>query len=279
MEEKLKAMMDRYLDTLITNDPSGLPVSDNLKVTENGYPIELGQGLFEIASEFTYRQYLIDSSANQVAIFGVVKETLLLANVMIRLKVIDDRITEIETIIARQGESSIARPDKMKEPKPIYDQILEESEKTSREEMIAAAHSYFEGIEKNTADVPFHPECNRTANGQQTTNTGPNPLSCLGQFEYKIFSYITKVRNRRYLMINEEKGLVFCIVMMDVPGRKENFDSFPIPFDKLPVYMYTPHTIFLAELFKIVKGQIREIEALITNIPLGATSGWPDQPE
>lgn len=277
MEAKLRAMMDRYLEVIVTNEPSGLPVSDNLKVTENGYPIQLGQGLFEIASEFTYKQYLIDPETNQVSIFGVVKETMLLANVMIRLKVEDDKITEIETIIARQGESSIARPEKMKEPKPIYDQVLDAPERTPRKEMIAAAHSYFEGIENNTADVPFHPECNRTANGQQTTNSGPAPLSCLGQFEKKIFSYITKVRNRRYIMVNEEKGLVFCIVMMDVPGRKENFDTFPIPMDKLPVYMYTPHTIFLAELFKIVKGQIREIEALMTNIPIGAASGWPDQ--
>jgi len=276
MEDKLKKRMEFCLETIVTNDPSELPVADNLKVTENGYPITLGQGLFDIASEFTYRQYLIDPPTNQVAILGVVKETMLLANVMIRLKVADDKITEIETIIARQGESSIASPDKMKEPKAIYDRILAESERTPREEMIAAANSYFEAIENNTADVPFHPDCNRTANGQQTTNTGPNPLSCLGQFEYKIFSYITKVRNRRYLMVNEEKGWVFCIVMMDVPGRKEDFDTFPIPFDKLPAYMYTPHVIFLAELFKIVKGQIREIEALMTNIPLGATSGWPD---
>jgi len=99
MEKRLKAMMDRYLDILVTHDPSGLPIAENLKVTENGYPIKLGRGLFEIASEFTYKQYLIDPPTNQVAILGVVKETMLLANVMIRLKVENDKITEIEALM------------------------------------------------------------------------------------------------------------------------------------------------------------------------------------
>jgi hypothetical protein len=74
--------------------------------------------------------------------------------------------------------------------------------------------------------------------------------------------------------VDEEKGLVFGVFMMDVPAKKEHFDLFPIPMDKLPVHMIVPHTIYLAELFKIVKGQIREIEALMFNTTLGAHSGW-----
>ena len=73
------------------------------------------------------------------------------------------------------------------------------------------------------------------------------------------------------------KGLVFRVVMMDVPAKKEHFDLFPIPMDRLPAHIITPHTIYLAELFKIVKGQIREIEALMFNTTLGARSGWPDK--
>ena len=277
MEEQLIAIMDNYLEKLIANHPSGLPVANNVKVTENGYPIELGQGLFETASEVTYKHYITEPGSNQVALFGEVKETMVMANFLVRLKVEQEKITEIETVIARKGTASISNPESMKDPKPIFGQILGSSESSSRDQMIAVAESYFNAIENNTADVPFDPGSNRTANGQQTTNSGPVPLSCLGQFEKKIFAYITKVRNRRYLIVDEERGLVFGIFMMDVPGKKEHFDLFPIPMDKLPVHMYTPHTIFLAELFKIMNGQIREIEALMFNTTLGANSGWPDQ--
>ena len=94
------------------------------------------------------------------------------------------------------------------------------------------------------------------------------------QFEKKIFSYITRVRERRFLLVDEAKGLVCGTFLMDVPGRREDFALFPLPFDKLPAHMVTPHTIMLAELFKIIDGQIREIEATMVNVPLGAVSGW-----
>ena len=273
MSSELTEAMDRYLAALVTHDPGALQARD-ARVTENGYPIELGHGLFETASELTYRHYVEDAATGQVALFGVVRESSQLANVHVRLKVERGAIREIETIIARQGGSSIARPEKLSEPKPIYGQQLEAAERATRAELIAVANRYFTAIEHNTSDVPFHPSCNRTANGQQTTNSGPVPLSCLAQFEKKIFSYITRVRERRFLIVDEARGLVCGTFMLDVPGRREDFASFPIPFEKLPVHMYTPHTIMLAELFKIVSGQIREIEALMVNVPLGATCGW-----
>ncbi len=277
MTEELVAVMDRYLEALVANEPSTVPVTEDLKVTENGYQVRLGQGLFQTASEITYRQYIPDAATGQIVLYGVAKETMKLANFLVRLKVEDDAIAEIETIVAREGTASIANPSSLKQPKPIYDTILDPSVRTPREQMIAAAESYFNCIEDNTADVPFHPDCNRTENGQQTTNSGLLPLSCVEQFEKKIFTYISRVRNRRYVIVDDEKGLVFCVVMMDVLGKKEDFDPFPIPVDRLPVHMITPHTVFLGELFKIINGQIREIEALMFNTTLGANSGWPDE--
>jgi hypothetical protein len=67
MDEKLRAMMERYLAALIKNDPSALPVAAHLRVTENGYPINLGQGLFETATAVTYRHVICDPQAGQVA--------------------------------------------------------------------------------------------------------------------------------------------------------------------------------------------------------------------
>jgi hypothetical protein len=267
-------VMDGYLAALVEHDPSRLPVDPTARVTENGYPIELGHGLFETATAITYRHVVADRTAGQVAAFTVVHEGPLPANVAVRLAVSGDAITGIETVIARKGQSSIARPDKLTEPKPVYGELLDDADRRSRDELIAVADSYFQAIEDDTADVPFHPECNRTANGQQTTNRGPRPLSCLAQFEHRIFGYITRVRDRRFPVVDEDRGLVFAVVPMDVPGRRQDFAAFPIPYDKLPEHMINPHTILLAELFKIVGGRIREIEALMANVALGATSGW-----
>ncbi|MBN2319088.1 MAG: hypothetical protein JXR49_08420, partial [Acidobacteria bacterium] len=165
----LIAVMDRYLGLLVKNDPAGLPVAGDVKITENGYPIQLGNGLFQTAEEITYKQYMADPTAGQVMVFGVVKESVLLANFMVRLKVVQDKITEIETIVARKDEASFASPESMKEPRPIYARVLSESERSPRDVLIKIADSYFEGIEKNTGEiVPFHKDCNRFENGTQT---------------------------------------------------------------------------------------------------------------
>jgi hypothetical protein len=89
-----------------------------------------------------------------------------------------------------------------------------------------------------------------------------------------MFSYIKQVRNRRYLMVDEEKGLVFGLVVFDMLGKKEDFKNFSIYLDKLPSRFFKPRSMFLAEIFKIVDGQILAIEALMVNAPSGATSGW-----
>jgi len=274
--EDLTEVMDRYLDLLVKNNPSGLAVSEDIRITENGYPIPLGSGLFQTAEEITYKQYMTDPSVSQVMVFGVVRESVLLANFMVRLKVVKDKITEIETIVARKDESSFASPEDLKEPRPIYARVLSESERSPRDVLIKIADSYFEGIEKNTGEfVPFHKDCNRYENGTQTTNN-PSTIAtgCKEQFDDKVYSYITKIRDRRYLMADEEKGLVFGIVTFDMPGKRENFEYFPTPFDELPTRFYKPRSLLLAEMFKIVDGQILSIEAVMVNVPFGATSGW-----
>lgn len=269
-------MVDLYLDRLVKNDPKGLPVSKRVKITENGYPIELGQGLFRTAKEVLFKQYIIDPSNGQAAVYSVVLEDVLPANVMIRLKVKKQVIAEIETIVARNGEASIAAPENLTTPKPVYDEILLDTQRLPRSEMILVADSYFEGIEQNTGDsVPFHADCNRTENGAQTTNSPPTfSMGCKEQFDNKVFAYITEVRNRRFLVADEERGLVWGIFVFDIPGKKEHFETFPIPIDDLPTSMFKPRSIFVSELFKIVNGQILEIEAVMVNVPFGATSGW-----
>lgn len=277
--EKMIEIMELYLAKLVKNEPKGLPISKTVKITENGYPIHLGEGLFQTAKKILFTQYMVDPSTGQVAVFSVVQEDVMPTNTMIRLKLKWGKIIEIETIIARDGEASIAAPNDLMTPKPIYDELLSEANRLSRDEMIAVADSYFDGIEQNTSEiVPFHPDCNRTENGARTTNVPPRfTMGCKEQFDAKVFTYITHVRNRRFLIVDEERGLVWGIFVFDIPGKREHFEHFPIPFEELPKSVYKPRSIFVSELFKIVNGQIIEIEAVMVNTPFGATSGWRER--
>jgi hypothetical protein len=63
-----------YLTSLVQNDPAKLPVSSNVRFTENGNEIKLGEGLWQTATDITYHQYFVDPSTGQVLFYGVVDE-------------------------------------------------------------------------------------------------------------------------------------------------------------------------------------------------------------
>ncbi len=253
--QSLTDITNQYLDSLVQNDPTKLPVSNNVRFTENGNEKKLGEGLWQTATDITYRQYFVDPDAHQVLFFGVVDEDGKLANLMVRLKVTDQKIDEIETIVCRKGQSSVASPESMVTPNPIYDEIVPESERTSGHEMIAIANSYLVGLEQHSSEnVPIDPACNRIENGVQTTNNPVNKLFGMDTAsQLKMFTYIDKVRDRRYLITDEEHGLVGGIFIFDCPETR---------------------SILLAEVFKVVNGKIRQIEALMVNTPYEQASAW-----
>jgi hypothetical protein len=151
------------------------------------------------------------------------------------------------------------------------------SERLPRDQMMAIADLYLEGLEKNSAEfIPLHKDCNRLENGLQTTN---NPdlgfitsLSCVEQIP--IFTYMTKIRDRRYPIVDEELGLVWCMVMFDVPGTVKTAELPGYGVFELPPRTQIPRSALVAEIFKIRNGQIHYIEAILTGVPLGTRPGW-----
>jgi hypothetical protein len=257
-----------YLDCMLKHDYARLPVAENLRVTQNGVETRLGEDIWKTATDITYRQYFIDGGLQQVLFFGVVGEDGVLANLMLRLKLTEGRLEEAETILCRKGQSSVFNPESLVTPNPIFDRIIARSERSGTRKMIAIANSYFDGVERHNGDnVPLHPDCNRIENGVQTTNRAPFNFNCAEGL--KRLLHITRVRDRRYLIADEERGIVGGVFTFDAPGISGgNVNSV------LPPSMLVKRSIIIGEIFKIIDGQIREIEALMVNIPFGAASGW-----
>jgi len=279
-KKELLGYLDQYLDALLANDPSRLPLSDNVRFTENTKPMKLGEGLWKTASAIKYRHAVADLSQGQIGLFSTLQEggdhlTLF----ALRLKVADKKISEIETMVSRYAGQDVAfKPKALIVPTPILTEMVPISERLPRERMIAIADLYLEGLEKNSAEfIPLHQDCNRLENGLQTTN---NPelgfllsLPCAEQIP--MFTYMTKIRDRRYLVVDEELGLVWCIVMFDIPGKVKTAELPGYGVVELPARTQYPRSMLVAELFKIRNGQIHYIEAFLTSVPLGTEPGWP----
>lgn len=268
--KELLTLVHLYLEALVRQNPTGLPISQRLKVTENGEPSSLGQGLWQTARGIGFRKTYVDLVSQQACFFGVVQEAD--GNKVIfvlRLKAEDGQITEIETLAARKGCHPLFFPDDITDRPPLSS-LVPEIERSPRDHMIDIADSYFEAIEQSDATiVPLHPDCNRRENGFLTTNNPPRlPFSTAAGLPR--LNYIKQVSQRRYPVVDEARGIVIAIVRFDVPGEEVSQDGSQIE----QTLRKQPRSLFLYELFKIQDGLICDIEAFMSNAPLRATMGW-----
>jgi hypothetical protein len=279
----LEGFVNQYLDAMIARNPSALPLSPKVTVTENEQTIPLGGGLWGTASGLgTYKLYVADPQAGEVGFLGTLRENGTPVALALRLRIENRLISIVETIVVRdpgagQAVEALGLPD------PLFLAPLPPAERRPRKEMIAIADKYYEGIEhSNGSVVPFDSQCDRVQNGVQTTNNPklllaprdtwtPLSLGCKEQLDTKFFSFVQHIDPRRFSVIDEERGLVFGTFLFQVPGSVKSVDipghgTFAIP----PPYL-VPTTIDVAELYKIKSGKIRKVEALQTNIPYGTS--------
>jgi hypothetical protein len=71
----LKGFIDLYMDALAHHDPSRLPVTANVRFTENGAQVPLGEALWvTFTKPLAYRHYFADTETGQVAAFITLME-------------------------------------------------------------------------------------------------------------------------------------------------------------------------------------------------------------
>jgi hypothetical protein len=186
-----------------------------------------------------------------------------------RLRVQLGRITEIETTYYRQGgggPSGIAALD-ASTPDPIWLKTVPASERVSRARMISTANMYFASLENDSGKGDysfFADDCNRIENGMQTTN---NPrlspkaafnafaLGCKAQFESGYYAVVTRIWQRRFPVVDQERGVVWANMVFDQNGNR-------------------PSSIEGTEAFKIQDGLIHRIEMVGSGLPYHLNSPW-----
>src|SRR3990170_1327357 len=144
----LTGFIDRYLEALVAHDPSLLPIAPQVKFTENGQPLEVGDALWATASgNASFRIDAVDPTTGQAAFTGIIEENGSPALMSLRLKIDTGLITEIESVVAR-NDSQFFGAQFLTQPEPIYAEILAPEERVPRERMIAIADSYFAALER-----------------------------------------------------------------------------------------------------------------------------------
>ena len=278
----LIGFVDQYLAALLAHDASRLPHSANVKYSENNVVLQLNDGLWATASGLgAYKVYMADPEGGNVGFYGVVEEDGHAGILGVRLKVVKGKVTEIEAIVARResANSAFPNPEGLKD-KPIFSEDLPESERLPRAEMIKIANGYFDTIQENTGKIytSFDPDCARVENGVNTANnpngTGVAKMGCEAQLKTGLLLFVTRCRDRHFVVVDQQKGLVLVSGFFDHAGvvtkvKLTDGTEFkvPFPFDR-------PYSFMLFELFKIKAGKIRQIEAVIQTVPYHMPTPW-----
>jgi hypothetical protein len=305
----LEGTVDRFLDAFVKHDPKLVPltrptglgrlvyVGTSARYTENGQALEPGDGSWRtMVGRGTYRLFVTDVKAGQVAFIGTMREEnqqqrdgapVLIA---LRLKVEQRKISEIELFVVR-NENAARNCEKLGEPNHLFLEIVPAAERMSRADLVKTANMYFTGMQRNDGKgvYPFTDDCDRFENGGQSTNvptkpgeTRPDPKTatmyssqwgCKEQFASGLLHFVSRIRDRRYVAVDEERGLVFSFAFFDHMGGDTRRYSTP-DGREVTAGPTTPWTWELAEMFKLERGKIRRIEAILDRPPYGMDSGW-----
>jgi len=277
--DTLDGIVDAYVASLAAHTATDLPLAPNVKFTENGVEKAVGQGFWETAGKPLHMITLIDTKECGAHIQAVMEEPFSSAIVgpapkggmmmgpqkprpdegtlrpmlfAARLKVEQGKISEIETIIARENEFAFNADGVLETRDQDWSSILAPGERTPREVMIEAADNYFDMFaDEPTVSVPFAKVCDRWENGFQTTKGGPMGNAVLPAHDCSPKGLVISNHGPRRFLVDEERGLVVA-------------------------YVHFAGSLPDCHIFRMRSGEVDLIQAVIGS---GApTMGWEDEP-
>ena len=261
--ECLRSHVTQLLWALVKHDVSKLPVADNVRVTEDADVKELKNvGLVRSVTALQgFRQDFIDERMGVVGAHTMVEESGAPIMLVVRLKVADNKLTEIELVSTRsRAEGLIFNLGGLKAASEGMNYAPRADELATREQVLAAALKYPEGFIKAetfaAVNAPFTPDAYRLENGQMMA--GPD---CKFSPDCKnISTQSLAIFKRlgppiwRVVAIDERMGIAWLRLAWGV--RQEGGDQL---------------TAF--EAFKFYGGQLHAVEAFIRILPIEKRKG------
>jgi hypothetical protein len=256
----LSGVITQYLDAMVAHNPAAAPVAPKARFTEDAVEMKLGEGLWKNASKLRgYRQDILDVRQGTAASQVIVEESAMPVMLVLRMKVVDKKATEIETQVTRtQKEGALFQIAAIQTPSKAMNLVPEKSQLNTREQAINIAKFYPAGLKIGSfveANAPFASDAYRIENGAITAGPGCTRAGCENIKTQTIMKHpaiTTMVK-----AVDEELGIVLLRMNFGDTGS------------------YGPgNSLIVWEAFKVYGGQIHAVEAFMRVMPDAAGSGW-----
>ena len=266
----LTSHIDAYFTALFANDAARLRQAARARITDNGAEKRLADTFWADAEASVYRFDIVNTDRGDTGTQTVIRNADGSKTMhMVRLKVLNGAITEIETIRANEGDADrLWGPDQLTAVSPDLLQSIREPERDSYYELIAAAEGYWRAFQTNGTPA-YHParlmpDARRYENGLQTTGLVRNGEYQSAQRGFDEGRFLNRnIWDRRYPVVDEERGIVLSIVRFGIKGGATSASS------------VTSNDRVVAEFFAVKRGYIQEIQAVLFNLPDAQPTGWP----
>lgn len=239
----LGAKLDQFLNAVVAKDPAKAGLFVGFRQTQNSVLTPPGEGIWKTNTGIGQvdRRYF-DPVTGQAVFFGVVREGDVSAIASLRLKVENDRVSEAEWHVAHESDPGITgAPTKtlfdlnklIASPPP--QRTVPPADRVSREALVAAVNSYFDGITAGTGRwVQANPGCVRLENGLEVTGHPQRGAESDVGHEGKgdcrsgyIGLNIANVTARRYMLVDSEAQVVIGSAVFirtpNSPKRRNHF--------------------------------------------------------
>jgi hypothetical protein len=287
----LSGVAEVYLNAVLAHDPAKAPLALNVRYTENGVTLTLPDGLWRTLDKLgSYRLIVADPQNRSIGFLAKGLENGAPVLIGTRLRVINHQITEIESVVGRlsttTGGSSFGAPKNASidgQPRQQFLTDLPVAGRRTAAQLAAIVNGYYTGLEGNRGDKPpaFADDCHRLENETPTTNNpvaagaqpGAGNLPCAKAFGLGYYREDTRLRNRRILAVDTERGLVYAGAFFDHDATVRGYtlkDGRDFKVRNTGPWTWMTHEIFQIN----ADGKISQVEAVLLSVPYGMRPGW-----
>ncbi|MCP5146147.1 MAG: hypothetical protein H6978_15160 [Gammaproteobacteria bacterium] len=201
-------------------------IAPDFSYIENGVETPLEDAFWHTATALGgFQRYYADPQTGDAVYFGLVEEPGSTDIVSLRIRYRDGQAIDGESIVVRKGSHNFYSPEGLAESGPA-DAVLASQPATSRAAMIAAADSYFDGIQTQNPDIVLnHRGCVRVENGVKVTQYPGTPPSlaftdkdCTANISG--MKQIAEVVDREYVVDEQAAMVLGRVVFNRHPGAK-----------------------------------------------------------
>jgi hypothetical protein len=278
----LNELVDDYLEAMIAFDGMALPGSlaplpwaESVGFTENDVGLMIGDGLWGSSTAVSEGFRVSDPATGNILWFGIVEEHGQPAYAALRLGVRGGAIAEVETIVGREGSPAPFAPTTGYALDPVFSSLVPESDRLPRRRLEALVAGYYAALSGNDGSIPtgIADDCRRLTNGFVTTAVEGSPTTgCRQQLEVGWYRYVDSVRALRMPIVDEARGVVVAIALLDHAARFVDYETLDGQARKIPIEY--PNTHAVLEIFKIEGREIQRIEGVTAFQPYLMPTRW-----